>query len=106
MNLKSIAAAAFFIAAQAHAGDLFYAANQANGAIVLTDSQSSCAQGSKAYYTTDAGGHPAPGGCWSYSDPWVIANGVDGQTHQWMAIQFTETDYAKSKYGTKSNASM
>lgn len=106
MNLKYIASAAIFIAVQAHADDLFYAPNQANGAIVLTDIQGKCQKGSELYYLTNSSGQIAGGGCWLYSDPWVLARNMDGTLHQYMANQFTATGYAKSKYGLKSDASM
>jgi hypothetical protein len=96
-----IGAALFAVAKCANAGDLFYAANQANGAIVLTDTQGSCASGSSQYYTTDAGGRVTPTGCWSYSEPWVFGRDFKGVTHQWMASNFLETDYAKAKLGDK-----
>lgn len=96
-----IGAALFAVAKCANAGDLFYAANQANGAIVLTDAHGSCASGSSLYYTTDAGGHSTPMGCWSYSEPWVFARDFQGVTHQWMASSFEATAYAKAKFPDK-----
>jgi hypothetical protein len=106
MNPKYIAAAAIVIAAQAHAGDLFYAPNQANGAIVLTDVEGRCPQGSKAYYMTDSAGQVGGSGCWMYSNPWVYTRDMNGVAHQYLIDQFTATDYARAKYAAKSGESM
>jgi hypothetical protein len=100
--IKTACAAGIFACALlsscARAGDIAYAMNQANGAIVLTDTQGNCPQGSQSYYTTDAGGQVTPMGCWMYSNPWVIARDINGVTHRWPIDQFSMTDYAKARY--------
>lgn len=102
-----VTAAALLIATRpAHAGDIAYAPNQANGAIVLTDDVGQCAQGSYSYYTTDAGGKATFGGCFMFKDAWVYARSADGQSHQYMLQQFTETEYFKTRYLSSSKSSM
>ncbi|NUY33266.1 hypothetical protein F0160_22540 [Paraburkholderia sp. JPY303] len=96
--MKSLAAALLIVAAStAHAGDILYTPNQANGAIVLTDVQGRCPARTQAYYTTDAFGQVASGGCWVYSNPWVYARNWDGNSHQYLIDNFIVTDYAKAK---------
>ena len=94
-------AAALAAPLAAQAGDVFYAPNQINGAIVLTDSVGGCPAGSNYYYTTDARGQTSPGGCWLFSEPWVYARDTAGAPHQWLIDQFTVTDYAKTRYASK-----
>jgi hypothetical protein len=100
--IKTACAAGIFacalLSSYARAGDVAYAMNQANGAIVLTDDRSTCPQGSQSYYATDASGQATPMGCWMYSNPWIVAKDFRGVTHQWPIDQFSMTDYAKARY--------
>jgi len=90
-----LGAALFGVAKSANAGDLFWTANQGNGAIVLTDSSADCGTALQ-YYATN-GSQVIATGCWTYSDPFVIGTDGLGIQHRWLAAGFVATNYGRAK---------
>lgn len=92
--MKKLLIALLFVAANAHAENILYSQNQAGGLVVLTNEQGSCAQGTRAYFATDANTVLARG-CYGYNEPFVLGVDTDGISHQWPISQFIPTEFMK-----------
>lgn len=102
--MKKLLIAALFVAANAHAGNLMYASNQAGGMLILTDEVRDCPAGATAYYSTELNTMDQIHGCWLYQEPIVYAKSSDGVMHQWPVTSFTVTEYMKEKLAKKTKS--
>lgn len=89
--------AALTYANSAHAAELAYLPNKANGEIVLTDASSeACPAGSLIVIARARTGKTAIG-CWAYSDPYVYVQWADGELSMYRLDEFKRFDTATTE---------